>query len=355
MAHRIVVDGSGEEDGLAAGINIHEEELDPAQMLGEGENETVEAEVTGLHIDPGLLEDLVSRTAKAAAVETANTLKDTFTAQIQIVMTQFDGKLNQRDVAHRAETEAKIQALENKIVPLLGGLTPRSTTSVGSAPSLASFGGIPMSSNAHGVPPIPNLGGFPTCTGPAFAEIKGWVTEWSKRAVQALTTEQALEWLKKLEAQMHPKLKEIVDRSETERSLQQFYVTRIYIYFVTGTPNCRIKEFKGCVIELLARLKTTLSINGIVPKVVLEASPEEKPRRHAGGRFYGALKDAGIPEDKFKVDWSFRPGLHAFLLGVPGRVPLADWMPESGWLMHPEALAQISEVNPYVLQANLAF
>ena len=256
--------------------------------------------------------------------------------------------------ASEDRSNAKIEALSVKVEAL--------STVAGSSRPPSEAGSRAGSSGLNGQPQFPGMPvGLPAYITSATAYrnrdsvfkppkfvIKGWIKNWKDamlRQNESLTEEELLEWMEKLLKELDAISTRTIDMDAVRDTAQwRFYHTRIDVHI---HPEAELRAINHCryqINQVLKRLGTTLlAIKGVKPYCVADCEEHLKPARSAGGRFHGAMEEAGITKDKYRIEWGLDLSVLCLVDREPGTKPpsCAQWSEAGGWVLKPEVMTKL--------------
>ncbi|CAK0856728.1 unnamed protein product, partial [Prorocentrum cordatum] len=226
-------------------------------------------------------------------------------------------------------TDAKIETLKREVMTEIAAIkrsaSPSSTS--GSAPGSSSTSRSKQNFVAKHV------------------EIKGFA-EFSEDGVpndETCATEQECQDLPNtIATHLESNITDTIDvKASNEKNARNELNTNIYIILKTPTLDPEAAwNLRNAVTNVISQ--HSLKVRGSTPQVTVEAAPDRKPYRRAGGRFMGVMNSNGKSTDSYKIEWQGVP-LKVYMKNFHGSHRsrlLASFRDGSGWTIVPEVLSE---------------
>ncbi|CAK0873552.1 unnamed protein product [Prorocentrum cordatum] len=170
-----------------------------------------------------------------------------------------------------------------------------------------------------------------------LVEVKGYITDWSKRNELALTRTEMKMWVESMVAQVGEEVKTLIDVQATLNSGSRVLFTRVDVCLVQAAVRDDAWKVKKEIDMLIS--KGGCKIRSLDPYVIVEPSPERRPYLQAGGRFLGYLEKHGVSKVNVKAEWG--PPLRVYDIRGARPAQLAQFDTLTGWSLQQAALESL--------------
>lgn len=144
---------------------------------------------------------------------------------------------------------------------------------------------------------------------PAKIEVKGFVDEFTQLRVQGCGPDAVRQWCDLISGRLEVGIRQLIDFELSKRFAEaKTHHSKFHLFLCQpDAVNASIVKarIQATCKELSSSGNTAVLLNGKVPKIVVEPSPEEKPYRDAAGKCFSVLlKFYNVPREKFKPIWT---------------------------------------------------
>ena len=170
---------------------------------------------------------------------------------------------------------------------------------------------------------------------PKKVDIKGFVKDWEKREEQGLTQPEVARWVRSVHEKMPEGVRGWVDLEGSVSMNSRVVNTIVSLKLVhEGAEPAEVRNrafgVRKAVMDILAE-SNALDINGVKPRVVVQAPEWKQPIIKAGAKAMGLLQQWGV--ENLKTQWTMP--MQVYWEPVNARpLLLVEFSEKAGWSVH---------------------